>query len=71
MVIKVTRYENHGKGFNLVHESVFTDAESKVMVDHIKKDGFLRVKGSGIIGMTFENHDLEKNTQITFERVVD
>lgn len=67
----VKRYENYGNGFDLIHQSAFSDAESKVMVGHLKAEGYKRVKGSGIIGMTFENNDLEKNVQVTFERVID
>ena len=71
MNYKITRYENYGEGFKKVFESFFDDRESKIIVESIEENGHKRIKGSGIIGLSYEGITEDKmgKVQITIERV--
>ena len=71
MNIKMTEYVNEGKGFKEVGFAVITDAASKLALAELYRKGFKRVKGSGMIGIEVELNDLEVNTKVTFEKVLE
>ena len=69
----VTRYENYGEGFKKIIEMNFNDSVSKDFVRDLENLGYKRIKGSGIIGLSYEGITEDKmgKVQITIERVVD
>lgn len=71
MKYNIKTYHNEGKGLLLKSDVVMSDAESKVLMAHLKSEGYKRIKGNGLIGITMELNDLEKNVQITLERIVE
>ena len=73
MDYKITRYENYGEGFKNIAEMNFNDNASKDFVKDLEYLGYKRIKGSGIIGLTYEGITEDKmgKVQITIERVVD
>ena len=73
MEYKITRYENYGHGFKKIAELNFNDNASKDFVKDLEYLGYKRIKGSGIIGLTYEGITEDKmgKVQITIERVVD
>ena len=68
----VTRYENYGEGFKKIVEMNLNDSEIKDLVKYLENLGYKRIKGSGIIGLTYEGITEDKmgKVQITIERVV-
>ena len=73
MDYKITRYENYGEGFKNIAEMNFNDNASKDFVKDLEYLGYKRIKGSGIIGLTYEGVTEDKmgKVQITIERVVE
>ena len=73
MQYKITRYENYGKGFKKIFENNLDDASSKHFVKLLQYNGYKRIRGSGIIGLSYEGITEDKmgKVQITIERVVD
>ena len=69
----VTRYENYGEGFKKIVEMNLNDSESKDLVKDLENLGYKRIKGSGIIGLSYEGITEDKmgKVQITIERAVD
>ena len=69
----VTRYENYGEGFKKIVEMNLNDSESKDLVKDLENLGYKRIKGSGIIGLSYEGITEDKmgKVQITIERVVE
>ena len=69
----VKRYENYGKGFEKVVELNYSDKIAKDLTKDLEDLGYKRIKGSGIIGLTYEGITEDKmgKVQITIERVVD
>ena len=69
----VTRYENYGEGFKKIVEMNLNDSEIKDLVKYLENLGYKRIKGSGIIGLTYEGITEDKmgKVQITIERAVD
>ena len=72
MDYKITRYENYGEGFKKIAEMNFNDKVSKDFVKDLEYAGYKRIKGSGIIGLSYEGITEDKmgKVQITIERVV-
>ena len=73
MDYKITRYENYGEGFKKIAEMNFNDKLSKDFVKDLEYLGYKRIKGSGIIGLSYEGITEDKmgNVQITIERVLE
>ena len=73
MDYKITRYENYGHGFKKIAELNFNDNASKDFVKDLEFLGYKRIKGSGIIGLSYEGITEDKmgKVQITIERAVD
>ena len=69
----VTRYENYGEGFKKIVEMNLNDSEIKDLVKYLENLGYKRIKGSGIIGLSYEGITEDKmgKVQITIERAVD
>ena len=72
MNYKISRYENYGNGFTKLSDIIMDDRESKEFVSMLKENGFKRINGSGIIGLSFEGETQDKmgKVQITIERVI-
>ena len=66
----VTRYENYGEGFKKIVEMNLNDSESKDLVKDLEYLGYKRIKGSGIIGLSFEGETQDKmgKIKITIEK---
>ena len=73
MVYKITRYENYGKGFEKIFENNLDDASSKHFVKLLQYNGYKRIRGSGIVGLSYEGITEDKmgKVQITIERMED
>ena len=73
MQYKITRYENFGEGYIKTFDYIASDREAKNLVKTIEEHGFKRVKGSGIIGLSYEGITEDKmgKAQITIQRVAD
>ena len=69
----VTRYENYGEGFKKIVEMNLNDRESYELIIDLEFLAYKRIKGSGIIGLSYEGITEDKmgKVQITIERVVD
>ena len=70
MDYKITRYENYGEGFKKIAEMNFNDKLSKDFVKDLEYLGYKRIKGSGIIGLSFEGETQDKmgKIKITIEK---
>ena len=73
MEYKITRYENYGEGFKKIAEINFSDKVTKDFVKDLEYLGYKRIKGSGIVGLSYEGVTKDKmgKVQITIERVVE